>query len=135
LHPKYFSTWVELCYWFKSTYGQPQSLADLLKSYNNLVYNKGETIKAFNLCFTKLYNQILKIIRPHNQAALMHYYNAIPPSFHHILEEKSVNNLGSTLQTCLEYEEKITRIGLPMEDLNKQIDMHVVLQLIQYMSN
>jgi hypothetical protein len=84
LPPKSFSTWDELCYWFKSTYGKPQIPTDLLKSYNNLVYDKGETIKAFNLCFTKLYNQIPEVIRPHNQASLMHYYNSIPPSFHHI---------------------------------------------------
>jgi hypothetical protein len=58
LSPKIFMTWDELSCWFKSTYGQPQSAMDLLKDYNNLVYNKGETIKSFNLCFTNLYNQI-----------------------------------------------------------------------------
>jgi hypothetical protein len=56
LLPKVFFTWAEISYWFKSTYGQPQSPTDLLKDYNNIVYNKGETIKSFNLCFTKLYN-------------------------------------------------------------------------------
>jgi hypothetical protein len=47
LPPKIFTTWDELSYWFKSTYGQPQSPVDLLKYYNNIVYNKGETIKSF----------------------------------------------------------------------------------------
>jgi hypothetical protein len=51
LLPKVFSTWDDLSYWFKSTYGQPQSLVNLLKDYN-----KDETIKSFNLHFTKLYN-------------------------------------------------------------------------------
>jgi hypothetical protein len=58
LPPKNFSTWDELSYWFNSTYGQPQILIDLLRDYNNLVYNKGDTIKYFNFHFTKLYNQI-----------------------------------------------------------------------------
>jgi hypothetical protein len=106
-----------------------------LRDYNNLIYNKGETIKSFNLCFTKLYNQIPEIIRPHNQAALMHYYNALPSSYHHRLEEKNANSLGSTLQTCLEFEEQLTRTGLPVEDYIKQTDMSIVLQLVQDMSN
>jgi hypothetical protein len=44
LPPKVFLTWDELDYWSKSTYGQPQSPADLLKDYN-----KCETIKSFSL--------------------------------------------------------------------------------------
>ena len=80
-------------------------------------------IKAFNLHFTKLYSQLPKVIRPHNQDSLIHYYNAIPPYFHHRLDEKSVDSLGSVLQTSLKYEEQILRIGLPMEDLNKHTDM------------
>jgi len=56
--PKIFTTWDELSYWFNYTYEQPQSPVDFLRDYNNLVYKKGETIKSFNLCFTKLYNQI-----------------------------------------------------------------------------
>jgi hypothetical protein len=71
LSPKFFSTWDDLSYWFKSTYGQPQSPSYLLRDYNNIVYNKGETIKYFNLLFSKLYNQILEIIQPQNQASLM----------------------------------------------------------------
>jgi hypothetical protein len=37
LPQKIFSTWAELSYWFKSTYGQPQSPTHNLKVYNNLV--------------------------------------------------------------------------------------------------
>jgi hypothetical protein len=107
----------------------------LLKEYNNLVYNKGETIKSFNLCFTKLYNQIPEIIRPHNQATLMHYYNTLPVAYRHRLEEKNVDSLGSALQTCLEFEEQLARTGLPCEDFVKQNDMSIVLQLVQDMSN
>jgi len=120
---------------FKSTYGQPQSPTYLLKCYKNLIYNQGETINAFNLCFTKLYNQILEIIRPRNQATLVHYYNALSSSYHHRLDEKNVNSLGSTFQTCLEYEEKISRIGLPLEEPNKQSDLTTVLQLVLDMNN
>jgi hypothetical protein len=105
LPPNIFTTWVELSYWFNSTYGQPQSLADLLRDYNNLIYNKGETIKYFNLRFTKLYNQIPEIIKHHNQATLMHYYNTLPSTYHHRLEENNANSLGSALQTCLEFQE------------------------------
>jgi hypothetical protein len=62
LPPKVFSTWDELNYWFKSTYGQPKNPTNVLREYNNLVYNNGETIKSFNLHFTKLYNQIHELI-------------------------------------------------------------------------
>ena len=40
-----FSTWDELYYWFQSTFGKPQTLADWFKEYNNLVYHLGESIK------------------------------------------------------------------------------------------
>jgi len=83
-----------------------------LKDYNNLIYNKGKKIKDFNLCLTKLYNHIMEIIQPHNQASLMHYYKELPSSYHHRLEEKNANCLGSTLQTYLEFEEKLTRTRL-----------------------
>jgi hypothetical protein len=77
LPPKVFSTWDELIYWFKSTYGQPKIPTNHLREYNNIVYNNGETIKSFNLRFTKLYNQIPELIRPQNQVVLciiiMHY--------------------------------------------------------------
>ena len=69
------------------------------------MYKDGETIKYFNLRFTKLYNQIPELIRPQNQASFMHYYNALPSPYQHRLEEKAIDNLGFTLHTCLEYEE------------------------------
>jgi hypothetical protein len=72
LPPKILSTWKELVYWFRSTYGQPKSLVEQLREYNNITYKDGETIKSFNLRFTKLYNQIHELIRPQNQAAFMH---------------------------------------------------------------
>jgi hypothetical protein len=64
LPPKILSTWEELVYWFKSTYGQPKSPAEKLREYNNISYKDGETIKYFNLRFTKLYNQIPELILP-----------------------------------------------------------------------
>jgi hypothetical protein len=82
LPPKLFSHWDKFCYWFKSTYGQSQSPTNLLKSYKNLTYNQGEAKNVSNLCFTKLYNQILEIIRPHNQVALMNYYIFLTPYRH-----------------------------------------------------
>jgi hypothetical protein len=76
--PKVLSTWEELVYWFKSTYGNSKSPTKQLREYNNIAYKEGETIKSFNLRFTKLYNQIPEIIHPLNQAAFMHYYNSLP---------------------------------------------------------
>jgi hypothetical protein len=58
LPPKILSTWEELIYWFKYTYGKSKISAEQLQEYNNITYKYGETIKSFNLCFTKLYNQI-----------------------------------------------------------------------------
>jgi hypothetical protein len=95
LPPKILSTWEELIYWFRSTYGQSKIPAEKLREYNNVTYKDGETIKSFNLCFTKLYNQIPELIHPQNQAAFMHYYNALPSPYHHRLEEKSIDNIGS----------------------------------------
>jgi len=83
-------------------------------------------IKSFYLSFTKLNNQIHEIIQPHNQVSLMHYYNALPYSYHHIVEEKNVNNLGSTLQTCLEFEEQFRRTSISIEDHIKQTNMSIV---------
>ena len=62
---------------------------------------------SFNLCFTKLYNQILELIHPQNQDAFMHYYNAFPSPYHHKLEEKAIDNLSSTLHTYSDYEEQL----------------------------
>jgi hypothetical protein len=95
----------------------------------------GETIKSFNLCFTKLYNQIPELIRPQNQAAFMHYYNAFPSPYHHRLEEKAIDNLGSALHTFSEYEEQLERTGLPQGESVRQTDMSALLQLVQDMNN
>jgi hypothetical protein len=135
LPPKILSTWDELVYWFKSTYGQSKSPTEQLREYNNISYKYGETIKSFNLYFTKLYNQIPELICPQNQAAFMHYYNKLPSPCHHRIEEKAIDNLGSALHTCLEYEEKLERTGLPKGDSLKQIDMSTLLQLVQDMNN
>jgi hypothetical protein len=105
LPPKILSTWKELIYWFRSTYWQSKSPANNLREYNKITYKDGETIKSFNLSFTRLYNQILELIHPQNQAAFMHYYNAFPSLHHHRLEEKSIDNLSSSLHTCSEYDE------------------------------
>ena len=64
LPPKILSTWEDLIYWFRSTYGQSKSLGEKLREYNNVTYKDSETIKSFNLHFTKLYNQIPELIRP-----------------------------------------------------------------------
>jgi hypothetical protein len=64
LPPKILSTWEELIYWFRSTYGQSKIPTDKLREYNNIAYKDGETIKSFKFCFTKLYNKIPKLIRP-----------------------------------------------------------------------
>ena len=113
LPPKILSTWEELIYWFRSIYGQSKIPTKKLQEYNNITYKDGETIKSFNLHFTKLYNQIPKLIQPHNQATFMHYYNALPSPYRHRLEEKSIDNLGSALHIGSQYEEQLERIGLP----------------------
>jgi hypothetical protein len=124
-----------LVYWFKSTYGHPKSPANQLREYNNISYKDGETIKSFNLFSTKLYNQIPELICPQNQVVFMHYYNALPSPYHHRLEEKVIGNLGSALQTFLEYKEQLEKTGLPKGDLVKQTDMSTILQLMQDMNN
>jgi hypothetical protein len=77
-----------------------------------------------------LYNQIPDLIFPQNQAARMDYYNSLPSPYWHRLEEKYIDNLDSPLHTCLEYEEKLERIGLLKGDLIKQMDMYSLLQLV-----
>jgi hypothetical protein len=98
LPPKIFSTWEELVYWFKSTYGKSKIPTEQLREYNNIAYKYGETIKSFNLCFTKLYNQILELIQPHNQAAFMHYYNALPSPYRQRIDK---NPLITSVMFCI----------------------------------
>jgi hypothetical protein len=105
LPPNILSTWEEMIYWFRSTYGQSKIPTEKLREYKNATYKYGETIMSFNLHFTKLCNQIPKLILPQNQAAFMHYYNALPYPYHQRFEEKAIDNIGSVPHTCLEYEE------------------------------
>jgi hypothetical protein len=105
-------------------------LVEHLREYKNISYKDGETIKSFNLCFTKLYNQILELIHPQNQGAFMHYYNVLPSPYCHRLKEKVIDNLGSALHTFWDYKEKLERSGLPKGDLIKQTDMPALLQLV-----
>jgi hypothetical protein len=65
----------------------------------------------------------------------MHYYNALPSPYRHRIEEKSIDNLGFALHTCLEYEEQLERTCLPKGDSVKQRDMYGLLQLVQDMNN
>jgi hypothetical protein len=65
----------------------------------------------------------------------MHYYNALHSPYRYRLEENTIYNLGSTLHTCLEYEEQLERTGLPQVESVKQTDMSSLLQLVQDMNN
>ena len=135
LPDKVFSKWNKLAYWFKSTFGNVDNPGEHLKSFNFLVFKESETIKAFNLRFMKLYNRIPEAIRPTSQAALVQYYNALPPPYRHHLEEKNVNCLGSALQTCIEFEEQNIRTGLPFDQSGSKADMTSMLQMMQEMQN
>jgi hypothetical protein len=64
----------------------------------------------------------------------MHYYNFLPSPYRHRLEEKIIDNLGSALHTCLEYEKQLERTSLPKGDSVKQMDMSALLQLVQHMN-
>jgi hypothetical protein len=65
----------------------------------------------------------------------MHYYNALPSSYHHRLEEKAIDNLGSTLHTCLEYEEQLKRTCVPKGDSVNQTNIFALLQLVEDTNN
>jgi hypothetical protein len=65
----------------------------------------------------------------------MHYYNAFPSPYCHRLEEKSIDNLGSPLHACAEYEEQLKRTGLPQGESIRQTYMSAILQLVQDMNN
>jgi len=66
---------------------------------------------------------------------MIHYYNTLPPIFRNSLEDKNITELSVALQSCLEFEEQALRKGLLLNDPSKNIDMTVVLQLMQDMSN
>jgi hypothetical protein len=82
-----------------------------------------------------LYSKIIELIFPQNQASFMNYYNALPFPYWHSLEEKSIENLSSTLHTCLQYEEQLERTCLPKGDSIKHTNMSSLLQLVQDMNN
>jgi hypothetical protein len=65
----------------------------------------------------------------------MQYYNALPSPYCDRIEEKSIDNLGSTLHTCLEYEEQLERKDLPEGESVKQIDIDALLHLLQDINN
>ena len=65
----------------------------------------------------------------------MHYFNTLPSPYHHRIEEKAIDNLGSTLHTYLEYEEQLKITSLPKGDSVKHTYMSVLLQLVQDMNN
>jgi hypothetical protein len=65
----------------------------------------------------------------------MHYYNSLPSPYRHRLEEKVIDNLDSSLHTCLEYEEQLERTCLPQRESVKQTYMSALLQLVQDMNN
>jgi hypothetical protein len=65
----------------------------------------------------------------------MHCYNDLPSPYRHRLEEKSIDNLGFALHTCLEYEEQLERTGLPKGKSIKKTDMSALLHLVQDMNN
>jgi hypothetical protein len=65
----------------------------------------------------------------------MHYYNALPSPYCHRLEEKSIDNLNFSLNTCSEYEEQLERTGLSQGESVRQTDMSALLQLVQDMNN
>jgi hypothetical protein len=104
-HPRYLQFGLNYCIGSNQPMDNLKVYQIFLEITTIFFYNKGETIKSFKLCFTKFYNQIPKIIRPHNKATLMHYYNTLTSTYDRRLEENNANNMGSTLQTCLEFEE------------------------------
>jgi hypothetical protein len=65
----------------------------------------------------------------------MHYYNSLTSPYRHRPEEKYIDNVGSALHTCLEYEEYMERTSLPKGDSIKQMDMYALLQLGHNMNN
>jgi hypothetical protein len=52
-----------------------------------------------------------------------------------MIEENSIDNIGSTLYTCLKYKEQLERTCLPHGESVKQIDMSSLLHLVQDMNN
>ena len=136
LPPKILSTWEELVYWFKSTYGQSKSLNKQLRGYKIFLTKVVRLLSPLTFASPmKLYNQIHELILPQNQVAFMHYYNEFPSPYIQRIEEKAIDNIGSTLHTFLEYREKLEITGLPKGDSVKKTYMSALLQLVQDMNN
>ena len=74
-----------------------------------------------------MYNKIIEVIGPHEQAAPIHYYNIVPLVYKNKIDYKVVDSIDTTLQTWLKYEDHIKRIGLPMAEINKSPNMIMVL--------
>ena len=82
---------------------------EYMKHFQNLSVKSGKTIKAYNLKFIKLLIKIPEVIYPTQQAALVHYYNILPPAYHNQLEEKNIDSIGPALKVCLEFEDQNLR--------------------------
>jgi hypothetical protein len=76
------STWSELSYWFTSTFGTLIILMSILRDLIICTWKDNESILAFNLRFTKLYNCIPMNILPTNLVSLLHYYDLLPPLYY-----------------------------------------------------
>ena len=72
-YPNSFS--MALCF---STFGDVKILVEYLRIFNHISFQENESIKSFNLRLKKLYDQILNVVLPFEQAALVKYYQCIP---------------------------------------------------------
>lgn len=66
---------------------------------------------------------------------MMHYYITFPFAYRPNLDEKNVNNWGSTLHICLEYEEKLHDTGIMIEYSINQSELSSIIQLMKDSSN
>jgi hypothetical protein len=123
------STRFELSHWFTSTFGHLDNPYKHLKRFNQLRIKDNESILIFNLQFIKLYNLIPTPILPTNLDYLFHYYKLLPPLYQWRLDENNVQNLELALSTCLDFEEKIHRIGYSfgISDLHKDLSSLITI--------
>lgn len=92
-------------------------------------------MKAFNLRFMKIFNEILEVIQPSQEVYLVKYYIILSPTHRNQLEEKNVTNLGLALQNCIEFEDQNQRTSLLLDQSSSKTDMKTMLQMMQYMHN
>jgi hypothetical protein len=114
------------------------NLKSQLRSYRSTVTSHIKMVRSSSpsTCVSLSYTiKSLNSFDLRTKSSFMHYYNALPSPYHHRLEEKSIDNLGFALHTCLEYEEQLERTGLPQGELVKQTNMSALLQLVQDMNN